>query len=101
MNDPNVSATDLDPKEAIYRVLGGAAGSYPLKIDEILVSSIWHPNFALAEQYTSDSGAVILAGDAGMLIIVLDIPYLITFSPQKSALRRFRYELRRRRCACN
>lgn len=54
----------LDPKEAIYRVLGGSVGPYPIEIDEILVTSTWRPNICIAEKYISSGGRVFLAGDA-------------------------------------
>lgn len=62
------SVTDpktIDPKEAAYSLIGGAAGPFRFKIDEVLVSSTWRPNFAIAEKYTSDGARVLLAGDAG------------------------------------
>ena len=64
-DDTKIDATQIDPKEAAYSVLGGAAGPYRFKIDEVLASSTWRPNFAIVEKYTSKSGRVLLAGDAG------------------------------------
>jgi FAD-dependent monooxygenase len=54
----------LDPKEAVYRVLGGSIRPYPIEIDEILVTSTWRPNICIAEKYISPGGRVFLAGDA-------------------------------------
>ncbi|KAE9373809.1 FAD/NAD(P)-binding domain-containing protein [Stipitochalara longipes BDJ] len=57
--------TKYDPKEVIYRVLGGTFGRpFKIKIDEILVYSAWRPNFAIAQSFTSGKGRVILAGDS-------------------------------------
>lgn len=39
----------LDPYDAIYIVLGGAAGSFPIKVDEILVKSSWRPNICIPD----------------------------------------------------
>ncbi|KIV81897.1 hypothetical protein PV11_04046 [Exophiala sideris] len=54
----------LDPKEAVYRVLGGSVGPYPIEIDEVLVTSTWRPNICIAEKYISPGGRVFLSGDA-------------------------------------
>ncbi|PYH42624.1 FAD/NAD(P)-binding domain-containing protein [Aspergillus saccharolyticus JOP 1030-1] len=57
---------NLDPKEVVYRTLGGPHPSEKavIQIDEILVHSTWTPNFSIAEKYVSDGGRVVLAGDA-------------------------------------
>ncbi len=54
----------IDPEQAVYRVLGGSKAPYPIKIDEILVTSTWRPNICIAEKYISPKGRVFLAGDA-------------------------------------
>ncbi|KIX01108.1 uncharacterized protein Z518_10174 [Rhinocladiella mackenziei CBS 650.93] len=54
----------LDPKEAVYRALGGSLAPYPIDIDEILVTSSWRPNICIAEKYISPHGRVFLSGDA-------------------------------------
>ncbi|KAK1621948.1 hypothetical protein BDP81DRAFT_510595 [Colletotrichum phormii] len=54
----------LDPTESIYRGLGGSLAPYAIKIDEILVCSLWRPNIAIAERFASESFKVFLAGDA-------------------------------------
>jgi hypothetical protein len=54
----------IDPYEWVYKIFGGAGEPYRFKIDEILVSSAWRPNFAIAEHYLSLGGRVVLAGDA-------------------------------------
>jgi FAD-dependent monooxygenase len=55
----------LDPKEAVYEVLGGSAGKHKIKIDEVLVTSSWRPNLCVADRYRSEKGRVFLAGDSG------------------------------------
>ncbi|KAJ4194764.1 hypothetical protein NW759_016480 [Fusarium solani] len=54
----------LDPRESVYKVLGGSHGPFPIKIDEVLVCSAWRPSIAIAQRYTSDSLRVFLVGDA-------------------------------------
>lgn len=56
--------TKLDPTETVYRVLGGLYGEYQVKIDEVLVSSIWTPHIAVAKDWATPSRLVFLAGDA-------------------------------------
>ncbi|KAJ2905582.1 FAD binding domain-containing protein [Zalerion maritima] len=51
-------------EEAVYRVLGGLHGPYPIKIDEILVRSVWRPNIAVARTWASANRRVFIAGDA-------------------------------------
>jgi hypothetical protein len=57
--------TKIDPYELVYKCFGGAGDPYRFKIDEILVTSSWRPNFGLAETYISPGGRLVLAGDAG------------------------------------
>ena len=54
----------IDPYEWVYKCFGGAGEPYRFQIDEILVSSVWRPNFAIAERYLSRGGRVVLVGDA-------------------------------------
>jgi FAD-dependent monooxygenase len=54
----------LDPKEAVYRVLGGSGDPSPIEIDEVLVTSSWRPNICIAERYISAKGRVFLSGDS-------------------------------------
>ncbi|KAJ4154470.1 hypothetical protein NW754_001419 [Fusarium falciforme] len=54
----------LDPKESVYKVLGGSHSPFPIEIDEVLVCSAWRPSIAIAQRYTSDSLRVLLVGDA-------------------------------------
>ena len=56
--------SSLDPVKAVQGALGGSFGSLSLRVDEILVSSVWHPTIAIANQYTSSSNRVFLCGDA-------------------------------------
>jgi FAD-dependent monooxygenase len=55
----------LDPREVVYKMLGGCLGKWEIKIDEVLVHSEWQPSFSVARTYSSDKGRVLLAGDAG------------------------------------
>ncbi|EXJ73511.1 uncharacterized protein A1O5_03272 [Cladophialophora psammophila CBS 110553] len=54
----------LDPEETVYRVLGGSSEPWPIKIDEVLVTSTWRPNICIAEKYISPHGRIFLSGDA-------------------------------------
>ena len=54
----------IDPYEWVYKCFGGAGSPYRFKIDEILVTSAWRPNFSIAERYLSQDGKVVLVGDA-------------------------------------
>ncbi|KAL2826601.1 FAD binding domain-containing protein [Aspergillus cavernicola] len=56
--------TALDPREVIHKVLGGRNGPWPINVDEVLVHSEWQPNFSVAETYSTETGRVLLAGDA-------------------------------------
>src|SRR5271170_120721 len=60
----DVDVASLDPEKAVYQVLGGSAGPYPIKIDEILVTSSWRPNICVADAYNSSGGRVFLSGDS-------------------------------------
>jgi hypothetical protein len=54
----------MDPKECVYRTLGGSAEPYPVKIDKVLVTSSWRPNICIADRYTSKGKRIYLSGDA-------------------------------------
>ncbi|KIW76367.1 hypothetical protein Z517_11113 [Fonsecaea pedrosoi CBS 271.37] len=54
----------IESREAVYRVLGGIYGAYPIEIDEILVRSIWRPNIAVTRRWSSPNYRIHLAGDA-------------------------------------
>ncbi|KAJ3536123.1 hypothetical protein NM208_g6859 [Fusarium decemcellulare] len=54
----------IGSKEAVYKVLGGLHGDYPVDIDEILVRSVWRPNIAVAQTWCSPNLRVFIAGDA-------------------------------------
>lgn len=62
--DENEDIAKIDPREWVYRVLGGVGEPYRFKIDEIQVTSTWRINFAIAEKYISTGGRVVLGGDA-------------------------------------
>ncbi|CZR49046.1 uncharacterized protein FPRO_12483 [Fusarium proliferatum ET1] len=54
----------LDPETVIAQVLGGSGDPFPIKVDEILVSSCWRPSIAVANSFASPSLRVFLAGDS-------------------------------------
>lgn len=62
--DINAAVDNLDPREAIYKGLGGETSPFQIQVDEILVTSVWRPMICLAERYTSKGGRVFLAGDS-------------------------------------
>lgn len=55
----------IDPYEVVYRLLGSNTGKFPIKIDEILVKSVWRPNLVVADKYRTEKGRVFLCGDSG------------------------------------
>lgn len=61
--------TKIDSHEAIYSILGGSHGPYPIKVDEILVRSTWRPNIAVARSWSSPHRRVFLAGDSAHQLI--------------------------------
>jgi hypothetical protein len=48
----------------VYKVLGGSVGPYPIKIDQILVTSTWRPNICIVDKYILPKARVFLSGDA-------------------------------------
>lgn len=54
----------LDPKETVYKGLGGSKDRLKIEIDEVLVTSNWRPNICLADKYISEKGRVFLSGDS-------------------------------------
>lgn len=57
--------TKFDPLEAISRTLSGSSGTkVPIKVDKVVVTSLWRPNIYLAKEYTSPHKRIILAGDS-------------------------------------
>ncbi|KAH8807752.1 FAD binding domain-containing protein [Xylogone sp. PMI_703] len=54
----------FDPKEIVYRVLGGHTGPFHIDIDKIMVNNAWRANLAVADDYRSELGRVFLAGDS-------------------------------------
>lgn len=67
IRDLSTDVTRIDPREAVYKCLGGIDEPFEFEIDEILVSSAWRPSFSIADRYISDGGRILLAGDSGML----------------------------------
>ncbi|PVH68972.1 hypothetical protein DL98DRAFT_627335 [Cadophora sp. DSE1049] len=57
-------AKDIDPYEAVSKVLGGSGSPVPIKIDEIIVTSAWRPNICIADEYTTPNKRVFLSGDS-------------------------------------
>lgn len=85
----------IDPYEWVYKVFGGAGEPFRFKIDEILVTSVWRPNFAIAEHYLSSGGRILLAGDAGQCCLSQFKPSVIPdmlSSTSKPPSRRVRNE---------
>jgi 2-polyprenyl-6-methoxyphenol hydroxylase-like FAD-dependent oxidoreductase len=62
--DLDSDISTLDPVQAVYRVLGGCLDPFPIKIDQILVTSSWQPNICVVDNYASPKGRVFLSGDA-------------------------------------
>ncbi|KAJ0419861.1 FAD binding domain-containing protein [Aspergillus carlsbadensis] len=62
-DDPGASES-VDPRDIIYKTLGGYAGPHKITIDSILVHGRWQPSFGIADSYISSGGRVLLAGDA-------------------------------------
>jgi FAD-dependent monooxygenase len=62
---PDGTNCNLDPREVVYKLLGGCLEKWEIKIDEVLVHSEWQPSFGVAERYSTEKGRVLLAGDAG------------------------------------
>lgn len=65
----DIDDTKIDSRQAIYDMLGGSHGPYPIEIDEILVRSMWRPNISLAREFVSPQGRTFLAGDAAHQLI--------------------------------
>lgn len=53
-----------DPLAVIYSVLGGSAGPYKIRVDEVIANGVWRPNICVADKYRSEGGRVFLAGDS-------------------------------------
>jgi hypothetical protein len=62
--DNNIAS--IEPHEFIFDTLGGLVGSYPIKVDEVLMKTKWRSDLAIADSFRSAKGRVLLAGDAGM-----------------------------------
>ncbi|KAL5366589.1 FAD binding domain-containing protein [Aspergillus floccosus] len=61
---PDTDIADIDLEQAIYAALGDSGPPQPIKIDEILVSSIWRASLGVAEQFRSAGKHAFLAGDS-------------------------------------
>ena len=61
----DVDVDKIDAQDAIFKVLGGHTGPFPITIDKVLVKSSWRPNLAVADEYRTKLGRVFLAGDSG------------------------------------
>ncbi|KAF4624238.1 hypothetical protein G7Y89_g13935 [Cudoniella acicularis] len=64
LKSPNQDTSKINPFEWVYQIAGGAGDPFRFEIDEIIVTSAWCPDFAIAEHYITPVGKVILAGDA-------------------------------------
>lgn len=62
---PDTDIADIDLEQAVYAALGDSGPPQPIKIDEILVSSIWRVSLGVAEQFCSPAKRTFLAGDSG------------------------------------
>jgi hypothetical protein len=56
--------SSISSHDAVYAVLGGMNGKYEIKIDEILVRSVWRPSIAVARTWSGPKRRVFIAGDA-------------------------------------
>lgn len=65
----DVETSQLDPKEVIFRVLGGTSGPFEIEVDEVLLHNTWRPSLAVADSYRTSKGRVFLAGDSGKVIL--------------------------------
>ncbi|KAJ4991089.1 FAD binding domain-containing protein [Stagonosporopsis vannaccii] len=54
----------MTPEEVVAAAFGGTTGPYPIKIDEVLVRSTYHPYIAVARSYSGPHKRVFLAGDS-------------------------------------
>ncbi|KAK7903181.1 hypothetical protein LTR67_001198 [Exophiala xenobiotica] len=61
---PDGDASQIDSRDAVYRLLGGLGPAYEIEIDEILVRSVWRLNLSVARTWTGSHCRVFIAGDA-------------------------------------
>jgi FAD-dependent monooxygenase len=61
---PDGDASQIDSRDAVYRLLGGLGPKYEIEIDEILVRSVWRLNLSIARTWTGPHCRVFIAGDA-------------------------------------
>lgn len=57
--------SNLDPAEVVHDNLGGIGAPWKVKIDEVLVHSVWQPRFRCADVLSTPSGKSFLVGDSG------------------------------------
>ncbi len=65
----DLDTSTLDPYEAVYNGLGASCDPFPIKIDKILVTSVWRPNIYIANKFTSGYERVFLSGDAAHQLV--------------------------------
>jgi FAD-dependent monooxygenase len=61
---PDGDASQIDSRDAVYRLLGGLGPKYEIEIDGILVRSVWRLNLSVARTWTRPHCRVFIAGDA-------------------------------------
>ncbi|KAF7161691.1 hypothetical protein CNMCM5623_007178 [Aspergillus felis] len=62
---PDVDHSQLSSEDIVYDLLGGMSGRpFPIKIDEVLVRSMWTPSVQLARSYAGPKHRIFIAGDA-------------------------------------
>ncbi|KAM3420337.1 hypothetical protein BST61_g3618 [Cercospora zeina] len=57
-------ADPISSEDVVARVLGGMYEPYPVKVDKILVRSVWQPVIAVTKQWSGPNRRIFLAGDA-------------------------------------
>jgi FAD-dependent monooxygenase len=61
---PGADESSISSEDAVYSVLGGANGPFPIKIDKVLVRSTYTPSTAVAKEFSGRHLRCFLAGDA-------------------------------------
>lgn len=62
---PGLDQEALNPEEMVYAAIGDSGAPQRFKIDQILVTSAWSANLAVADEYRTRGKRVFLAGDSG------------------------------------
>lgn len=62
--NPDVDESSISSEDAVYAVLGGAQGPFPIKIDKVLGRSTYVPSTAVAKAFSGCHLRCFLAGDA-------------------------------------